>query len=85
MMSKIELVGVVDDKIYIEIANAKVGALGIDNSTRSQQLQAQNAIAPSASSDRRTTPSHCGSAAILTRLKRCVIPPPLAVPNPAVA
>ena len=46
-MSKIELVGVVDDKIYIEIANAKIGALGIDANSIAQQLQAQNAIAPS--------------------------------------
>ncbi len=46
-VSKIELVGVVDDKIYIEIANAKIGALGIDANSIAQQLQAQNAIAPS--------------------------------------
>ena len=45
-VSKIELVGVVDDKIYIEISNAKVGALGIDASSIAAQLQAQNAIVP---------------------------------------
>jgi len=45
-VSKIELVGVVDDKIYIEISNAKVGALGIDASSIAAQLQAQNAVAP---------------------------------------
>ena len=37
-VSKIELVGVVDDKIYIEIANAKVGALGIDANSIAQQV-----------------------------------------------
>jgi len=46
-VSKIELVGVVDDKIYVEISNAKIGALGIDGSSIAAQLQAQNAIAPS--------------------------------------
>ena len=46
-VSKIELVGVGDDKIYIEIANAKIGALGIDANSIAQQLQAQNAITPS--------------------------------------
>ena len=45
-VSKIELVGVVDDKIYVEISNTKIGALGIDASSIAQQLQAQNAIAP---------------------------------------
>jgi multidrug efflux pump subunit AcrB len=45
-VAKIELVGVVDDKIYVEISNAKIGALGIDATSISQQLQAQNAIVP---------------------------------------
>ena len=44
-VSKIELVGVVDDKIYVEISNAKIAALGIDVNSIAQQLQAQNAIA----------------------------------------
>ncbi|MBL8309516.1 MAG: efflux RND transporter permease subunit [Burkholderiales bacterium] len=46
-VSKIELVGVVDDKIYVEIANAKIAALGIDANAIAAQLQAQNAITPS--------------------------------------
>jgi multidrug efflux pump len=46
-VSKIELVGVQDDKIYIEIANSKIAALGIDGNAIATQLQAQNAIAPS--------------------------------------
>ena len=45
-VSKIELVGVLDDKIYIEISNAKIAALGIDASSIAAQLQAQNAIVP---------------------------------------
>jgi len=46
-VSKIELVGVIDDKIYVEISNAKVAALGIDASAIAQQLQAQDVVAPS--------------------------------------
>lgn len=46
-VSKIELVGVVDDKVYVEISNAKIGALGIDAVSIAQQLQAQDVIAPS--------------------------------------
>ncbi len=46
-VSKIELVGVVDDKIYVEISNTRIGALGIDPNSIAQQLQAQNVIAPS--------------------------------------
>jgi len=45
-VAKIELVGVVDDKIYVEISNAKIGTLGIDSAAIAQQLQAQNAIVP---------------------------------------
>ena len=46
-VSKIELVGVIDDKIYVEISNAKIGVLGIDPASIAQQLQAQDVIAPS--------------------------------------
>ena len=45
-VSKIELVGVLDDKIYVEISNAKIAALGIDAPAIAAQLQAQNAITP---------------------------------------
>jgi multidrug efflux pump len=45
-VSKIELIGVVDDKIYVEIANAKIASLGIDAVSIANQLQAQNAIVP---------------------------------------
>ncbi len=46
-VSKIELIGVVDDKIYVEIPNAKIASLGIDATSIASQLQAQNAITPS--------------------------------------
>lgn len=46
-VSKIELIGSVDDKIYVEIANAKIAALGIDAVSIANQLSAQNAIVPS--------------------------------------
>lgn len=45
-VAKIELVGAVDDKIYVEISNAKIASLGIDFNAIAQQLQAQNAIVP---------------------------------------
>ena len=45
-VAKIELVGVVDDKIYVDINNAKLASMGIDATAISQQLQAQNAIVP---------------------------------------
>ncbi len=45
-IAKVELIGVVDDKIYIEIPNAKIASLGIDAVSISNQLQAQNAIVP---------------------------------------
>ncbi len=45
-VSKIELIGVVDDKIYVELANAKIASLGIDAVSIANQLQAQNAIVP---------------------------------------
>jgi multidrug efflux pump len=48
-VAKIELVGIVDDKIYVEISNAKIAALGIDPNSIAQQLQAQNAVVPSGS------------------------------------
>ena len=45
-VAKIELVGVVDDAIYVETSNARLAALGIDAGAIAQQLQAQNAIVP---------------------------------------
>jgi multidrug efflux pump len=44
-VAKIELVGVVDDKIYVEVSNTRLASLGIDGNSIAAQLQAQNAIA----------------------------------------
>jgi multidrug efflux pump len=46
-VSKVELIGVQDDKIYVEIGNTKLAAFGIDANQIAAQLQAQNAIAAS--------------------------------------
>jgi multidrug efflux pump len=43
-IAKIDLVGVVDDKIYVEISNSRIASLGIDGANIAAQLQAQNAI-----------------------------------------
>jgi len=43
-VAKIELVGVLDDKIYIEMATTRLASLGIDPQSIAQQLQAQNII-----------------------------------------
>jgi multidrug efflux pump len=45
-VAKIDLVGVIDDKIYIEVSNTRLAALGLDGNSLASQLQAQNAIAP---------------------------------------
>jgi multidrug efflux pump len=45
-VQKIELVGVQDEKIYVEFATQTLANLGIDPSQIAAQLQAQNAIAP---------------------------------------
>jgi multidrug efflux pump len=46
-VAKIEVIGALDDKIYVEIPNAKIASLGIDAVSIANQLQAQNAITPS--------------------------------------
>jgi multidrug efflux pump len=46
-VSKVELIGVQDDKIYVEIGNTKLAGFGIDANQIAAQLQAQNAIASS--------------------------------------
>jgi multidrug efflux pump len=45
-ISKVELVGVQDERIYIEISNIKIANLGLDGSQIAAQLQAQNAVVP---------------------------------------
>ncbi len=43
-VAKIELIGVQEDKIYIELSTKKLASLGIDPAAIGQALQAQNAI-----------------------------------------
>ena len=46
-VAKVELVGVQDEKIYLEFSAQQMGALGIDANTLMQTLQAQNALTQS--------------------------------------
>jgi multidrug efflux pump len=46
-VSKIELVGVQDDKLFIEYSNQKLGVLGLDPNTLASQIQGQIGITPS--------------------------------------
>ncbi|MBP7204582.1 MAG: efflux RND transporter permease subunit [Propionivibrio sp.] len=46
-VKKVELVGVQDEKIFVEISNAKLATLGLDPSAIFDALQRQNAMAPS--------------------------------------
>ncbi|WP_119273703.1 efflux RND transporter permease subunit [Taklimakanibacter deserti] len=50
-VAKVELIGQQDEKIYLEFSTRKVAALGLDVSSLSQVLQAQNALAPSGAVD----------------------------------
>src|SRR5258707_233035 len=43
-VSKIDLIGVQDDKIYVELSTKKLAALGIDAQTIGQALASQNAV-----------------------------------------
>jgi len=45
-VAKVELVGVQDDRIYIELSSKRLAALGIDPQAIGQALAAQNAIVP---------------------------------------
>ena len=45
-VSKIELIGVPDDKIFVELSPQKLANIGVSVDTIAAQLQAQNAIAP---------------------------------------
>ncbi len=45
-VAKVELVGVPQERLYVEIANARLAALGLDAGQIAAQLQAQNAIVP---------------------------------------
>jgi multidrug efflux pump subunit AcrB len=46
-VAKVELVGVQDEKIYLEFSSQQMGALGIDANTLIQTLQSQNALTQS--------------------------------------
>ncbi|NBO04469.1 MAG: efflux RND transporter permease subunit, partial [Betaproteobacteria bacterium] len=46
-VSKIELIGVQDERIYIDVSSSRLAALGLDPSQLIAQLQAQNLISPS--------------------------------------
>jgi multidrug efflux pump subunit AcrB len=46
-VAKVDLIGVQDEKIYLEFSSRQIAALGIDASTLVSTLQTQNALAPS--------------------------------------
>ncbi|MDR3386296.1 MAG: efflux RND transporter permease subunit [Rudaea sp.] len=48
-VAKVELIGLQDEKIYIEVSNAKLATLGVSFDQVQQVLQAQNAITPAGS------------------------------------
>ncbi|MBP8307024.1 MAG: efflux RND transporter permease subunit [Burkholderiaceae bacterium] len=48
-VQKVELVGTVDERIYIEISPQTLANLGIDPSRIAEQLQAQNVVSPAGS------------------------------------
>jgi len=50
-VAKVELIGQQDEKIYLEFSARKLAALGLDVTTLSQVLQAQNALAPGGTVD----------------------------------
>lgn len=45
-VSKVDIIGEQEEKIYIELSNIKLATLGIDGATIIAAMQAQNAIAP---------------------------------------
>ena len=46
-VKKVELIGVQDEKIFVEISHAKLSSLGLDPLLIFDALQKQNAMAPS--------------------------------------
>jgi multidrug efflux pump len=50
-VAKVELIGAQDEKVYLEFSTAKIAALGLDVSTLTQVLQAQNALLPAGIAD----------------------------------
>ena len=52
-VAKVELIGLQDDRIYVELSSKRLGALGIDPQMIGQALAAQNAILPPGSVETR--------------------------------
>jgi multidrug efflux pump len=50
-VAKVELVGLQDEKIYLEFSTHQMAALGLDSNALIQTLQAQNALVPSGTVD----------------------------------
>jgi multidrug efflux pump subunit AcrB len=50
-VAKVELVGVQDEKIYLEFSTQQIAALGLDSNALVQALQGQNALVPSGTVD----------------------------------
>jgi multidrug efflux pump subunit AcrB len=50
-VAKVDLVGVQDEKIYLEFSTQQVAALGLEPNALMQALQAQNALVPSGTVD----------------------------------
>jgi multidrug efflux pump len=48
-VAKVDLIGLQDEKIYIEVSNAKLATLGVSFDQVQKTLQAQNAITPAGS------------------------------------
>ena len=48
-VAKVSLIGLQDEKIYIEVSNAKLATLGVSFDQVQQTLQAQNAVVPAGS------------------------------------
>ena len=50
-VAKVELVGVQDERIYLEFSTQQIAALGLDSNSLVQVLQTQNALVPSGAVD----------------------------------
>ncbi|MDX2219962.1 MAG: efflux RND transporter permease subunit [Burkholderiales bacterium] len=48
-VAKVEIIGEQEEKIFIEVSNAKLATLGVDGNTILHALQQQNAVAPAGS------------------------------------
>ena len=48
-VAKVELIGLQDERIYVEISNAKIATFGLDFGAVVQQLEQQNAVTPGGS------------------------------------